>query len=78
MARPDKVAAGAELTEHFRSSNAVVLTTGRSRRPFLTRIFRRGSGRSYENALRPGMIGVADNNQFPRVRRAFSWFKVAV
>ncbi len=26
MARPDKVAAVAELTEHFRSSNAVVLT----------------------------------------------------
>jgi hypothetical protein len=44
----------------------------------LARIFRRAAGRSYEKALRPGMIGVADINHFPRIRRAFSWFKVAV
>ena len=44
----------------------------------LTRIFRSGVWVSHENALRPGMIGVADINHNPKVRRAFSWFKVAV
>ena len=45
---------------------------------FLTRIFRSEAWRSHENALRPGMIGVATHQSNPEVRRAFSWFKVAV
>jgi hypothetical protein len=44
----------------------------------LTRIFRRDGWRWHENALRPGMIGVATHQSLPKVRRAFSWFKVAV
>ena len=44
----------------------------------LTRIFRRAGWWWREKALRPGMIGVATHQSFPTVRRAFSWFKVAV
>lgn len=44
----------------------------------LARIFRKAGWWWHEKALRPGMIGVATHQSFPKVRRAFSWFKVAV